>query len=85
LGSTLIFQMCILPSSSGSHCPDDGGNMPLWNVGILSWDYTVLYPRKLSPSYLPPWEPEISHSIAACSVPAKYGIYGSEQKICSYA
>jgi hypothetical protein len=29
LGSTLIFQMCILPSSSGSHCPDDGGNMPL--------------------------------------------------------
>jgi hypothetical protein len=31
----------------------------LWNVGILQRDYTALYPRRLSSSYSPPWEPNI--------------------------
>jgi hypothetical protein len=26
--------------------PEDGGNMFLKNVGLLSTDYTTLYPRK---------------------------------------
>jgi hypothetical protein len=43
------------------HRPEDGGSMHLWNVGILQRDYRTLYPRKLSSSYSPPWEPEISH------------------------
>jgi hypothetical protein len=29
---------------------DGGGSTHLWNVGLLLWDYTPLYPRML-PSY----------------------------------
>jgi hypothetical protein len=28
-------------------CPDDGGSMNLWNIGLLQQDYTVLHARKL--------------------------------------
>jgi hypothetical protein len=38
--------------------PNDGGSTHLWNVGLLR-DCTALYPRRLSSSCLPPWEPEI--------------------------
>jgi hypothetical protein len=48
------------------HRPDDGGSMNLWNFGVLQRDYTALYPSKLSYSYSPPWEPEISQNIS-CS------------------
>jgi hypothetical protein len=30
--------------------PDDRGSTHLWNVGLLQWDYTALYPRRLSSS-----------------------------------
>jgi hypothetical protein len=43
--------------------PDDGGSNHLWNVGIYQWDYTALYTRRLSSSYSPPWEPEMSHEV----------------------
>jgi hypothetical protein len=39
---------------------DDGSSTHLWNVGLLQRDDTALYPRMLSSSYSPPWEPEIS-------------------------
>jgi hypothetical protein len=39
--------------------PDDEGSAHLWNVGLFQLGYTALYPRKLSPSYSPPWEPEL--------------------------
>jgi hypothetical protein len=35
---------CIIRAMNG---PDDGGSTYLWNVGLLQWDYTALYPRKL--------------------------------------
>jgi hypothetical protein len=40
--------------------PDDGGCTHLWNVSLLLRDYTAPYPRRLSSSYSPPREPEIS-------------------------
>jgi hypothetical protein len=33
----------------------------LWNSVLLQWDYSGIYSRKLSSSYSPLWEPEISH------------------------
>jgi hypothetical protein len=39
---------------------DDGGSTHLWNVGLLQWDYTAVYPRRLQSSYSLVWEPEIS-------------------------
>jgi hypothetical protein len=30
----------------------------IWNVSLLQWHWTVLYPRRLSHSYSPTWEPE---------------------------
>jgi hypothetical protein len=42
--------------------PGDGGSTSLWNVGLVLWGYTALYPSKLSSSYSPPWEPEFSPS-----------------------
>jgi hypothetical protein len=40
---------------------DNRGSRHLWIVGIiLQRYYTALHPRKLSASYSPPWEPEIS-------------------------
>jgi hypothetical protein len=45
------------------NCPDDGGSMHLWNVGLLQRDCTALYAR-LSSSCSPPWEPEVSQAIA---------------------
>jgi hypothetical protein len=41
-------------------CHDDGGSKHLWNVGLVQLDYTALYTRRLSSSYWPPWEPELS-------------------------
>jgi hypothetical protein len=38
--------------------PDDGGSENFWNVGLLLRDYRTLYPRRLSSSYLSPWEPK---------------------------
>jgi hypothetical protein len=46
--------------SSHIEVTDDGGSMHLWNVGQLQRDYTVLHPRRLQTSYLPPWELEMS-------------------------
>jgi hypothetical protein len=45
-----------LSEISGSHdvCPDDGGGMHLWNIGLLQRDYKALCTRSLS-SYLPIW------------------------------
>jgi hypothetical protein len=34
-----------------------------WNVGILQRDHMKLCPRRLSRSYSPPWEPELSHAV----------------------
>jgi hypothetical protein len=39
---------------------DDGGSTHHYIVGLLLRDYMALYPRRLSSSYSPPWEPEIS-------------------------
>jgi hypothetical protein len=39
--------------------PEDGGDMFLRNVSLLSTDYAVLYPRKYSSSLLLLWEPQI--------------------------
>jgi hypothetical protein len=44
--------------------PDDTGSTHLWNVGLLQQDYTALHPRRLLSSYLPPWEPQISHGVS---------------------
>jgi hypothetical protein len=41
---------------------DDGGSKYLWNFGPLLRDSEVQHPRRLSSSYLPPWEPEISRN-----------------------
>jgi hypothetical protein len=41
------------------HQGDDGGSTHLWNVSHLLCDYMAQYPRRLSSSYSPPWEPEI--------------------------
>jgi hypothetical protein len=46
----------------GTHRPDDGGSMYLWNVGRYSIKNTVVHPRRFWASYSPPWELEISHS-----------------------
>jgi hypothetical protein len=43
------------------HLPDYWGSTHFWNVGLIQRDYTALYPRKLSPSHLPPWKPTLSH------------------------
>jgi hypothetical protein len=45
----------------GNERPDDGGSTHLWNVGLLRRDYAALYPIRLSSSYSPSREPEISH------------------------
>jgi hypothetical protein len=42
------------------HRHDDGGNAHLLNVGLRQWDYTAPHHRRLSYSYSPPWEIEIS-------------------------
>jgi hypothetical protein len=43
-----------------THHPDDWGSKHLWNVSLLQRDYMDLSPRRLSSSYSPLWEPEIS-------------------------
>jgi hypothetical protein len=43
-----------------ANCPDDGGSKNVWNDGQLVRDYKAQYPRRLSSSYSPLWEPEIS-------------------------
>jgi hypothetical protein len=53
----LTFQRCLLPPSSG---PDDGGSKHPRNNGHFLQDYTTQHTRIQSPSYLSPWEPEIS-------------------------
>jgi hypothetical protein len=30
---------------------EEGGSTHLWNIGLLQWDCTALYPRKLSLSF----------------------------------
>jgi hypothetical protein len=42
------------------HRPDDGGSKHVRNVCQLR-DCTARYPRRLSSSYSPPWESEMSH------------------------
>jgi hypothetical protein len=34
------------------HQSDDGGNTHLWNVGLLQWGDTVLFPKRLSSSII---------------------------------
>jgi hypothetical protein len=46
-----MFERYVLPHHQ-DHIPDNGGSTHLWNVGLLLWDYTLLYPRRLS-SFLP--------------------------------
>jgi hypothetical protein len=41
---------------------DDGGSTYLWNVSLFQLDYKTLFSKVLSPSYSPPWEPEISQN-----------------------
>jgi hypothetical protein len=52
---------CRLVYSNGqwAHCPDDGSNTDLWNVGKLIPVYMVLQPRRQPSSYSPLWEPQI--------------------------
>jgi hypothetical protein len=52
--------------------PHDEGSTHLWNVGLLQGVCTELYPRSLSSSYLPPWEPEISHSKFPTNISTAY-------------
>jgi hypothetical protein len=52
--------MIVFSEDDSHHGPDDGGGTRLWNVSLLLLDYMLLYPRRLSPSYLLLWEPEIS-------------------------
>lgn len=40
--------------------PEDGDSTQRWNVSLPQRKYTVLHPRRLSSSLLPPREPEIS-------------------------
>jgi hypothetical protein len=40
--------------------PDDWGSKNFCNVSLLLRDYTAQYPRRLSYSDSPPWEPEVS-------------------------
>jgi hypothetical protein len=40
--------------------PDDRGSTNIWNVGLLQRVYTERYPRRLSSSYLPLLETNIS-------------------------
>jgi hypothetical protein len=42
------------------HHPDNGGNMHLWNVDQLLYDHTAQCQRRLSFSYSPLHEPQIS-------------------------
>jgi hypothetical protein len=42
------FQSCVLPPPLG--CLHYGGSMHLWNVGLLQWACTALYPWTLSSS-----------------------------------
>jgi hypothetical protein len=50
------------------HGDEDGGSTHLWNVDLLQRDYKALYPRRLSSSCLPPWEPDILITSPQCSV-----------------
>jgi hypothetical protein len=43
--------------------PDDGGDTYLSNIDLLLLHYKTLYRRRLSSSYSPPWEPEISRDL----------------------
>jgi hypothetical protein len=61
--SLLTFQRCLLIST---HHPNDGGSKHLWNVSKLLPYYKAQHPRRLSSSYLPPWEPEISSTFRQC-------------------
>jgi hypothetical protein len=47
----------------GDHHPDEGSTH-FWNVGQFLLEYTAQHPRRLSSSFSPPWEPEIS--LLAC-------------------
>jgi hypothetical protein len=48
--------------------PIDDCSKHLWNVGQLPLDYMAQYARRLSPSYSPPWEPEISIVVCGSTV-----------------
>jgi hypothetical protein len=63
----------VLPCLTGSHTSnqllmqlthhlDDGGSKNPWNTGKLLPKYMVPQPIRRLPSYLPPWEPQISLS-----------------------
>jgi hypothetical protein len=43
------------------HRLDNGASTNVWTVGIFQPQYMALCTRRLSSSYSPPWEPEISH------------------------
>jgi hypothetical protein len=57
------WQICgIMRRDQGDH-PGDGSSKHVWNVGLVLPDYMTQYPRRLSSSYSPPWEPETSRPI----------------------
>jgi hypothetical protein len=47
----------------GAYCPVDRCSMNFWNDGLVLRDYAALCSRRLSSSYSPPWEPEISQGV----------------------
>jgi hypothetical protein len=55
------YRLIFLMWESGNHYPDDGGSKFFWNTGQYLPDYMVLHPRRQQSSYLPLWEPQISH------------------------
>jgi hypothetical protein len=48
--SLLTSQRCLLPPSSGHHCPDDGGSKYLWNISKLPPDYMEQQSKRQSSS-----------------------------------
>jgi hypothetical protein len=77
------------PVCSSHHHPDDKGSRPMhpWNVGLLQRYYTALYPRRLSSSCSPPWEPKISRLIKIRGIPechvTKFGDHCTRQSFVS--
>lgn len=46
---TSLFKISAVQEALGhDHCPDNGGNVHLWNVGKLQGGNTAVYPRRLS-------------------------------------
>jgi hypothetical protein len=63
----------------GAYCfhHQGGRSTQPWNVGLLQWDCTTLFPRRLSSSYSPAREPDMSLGAGVFSCHLLWGLAGN--------